>query len=105
MRELDDDERAILAALDAGVSDADLAAMLRDLAEILRVMSRPVSWRPLPGGLQRPAVQADAVGTLVDALRREDTANGVHNRRRARRPRQRPSPDRPRQPCRFAVLP
>ena len=36
IRELDDDERAILATLDAGVSDADLAAMLRDLAEILR---------------------------------------------------------------------
>lgn len=37
MRESDDDEeRAILAALDGGVSDEDLAVMLRDLADILR---------------------------------------------------------------------
>lgn len=36
MHESDDEERAILAALDSGVSDADLAAMLRDLAEIVR---------------------------------------------------------------------
>ncbi len=36
MHELDDEERAILAALDSGVSDTDLAAMLRDLAEIVR---------------------------------------------------------------------
>ncbi|MDJ0276297.1 hypothetical protein QLH51_05730 [Sphingomonas sp. 2R-10] len=32
----DDEERAIHATLDSGVSDADLAAMLRDLADILR---------------------------------------------------------------------
>ncbi len=36
MHESDDEERAILAALDSGVSDTDLAAMLRDLAEIVR---------------------------------------------------------------------
>ncbi len=32
----DDEERAIHAPLDCGVSDADLAAMLRDLADVLR---------------------------------------------------------------------
>ncbi len=36
MEPSDDEERAIHAALDRGVSDADLAAMLRDLADILR---------------------------------------------------------------------
>lgn len=36
MQGSDDEERAILAMLDHRVSDAELAAMLRDLADIVR---------------------------------------------------------------------
>jgi hypothetical protein len=36
MRKLDDEELQVLRALDAGVSTADLIAMMRDLGEILR---------------------------------------------------------------------
>jgi hypothetical protein len=36
MRELDDEERAVLRELDRGVSTVDLIAMTRDLGEILR---------------------------------------------------------------------
>ncbi|WP_454887900.1 hypothetical protein [Sphingomonas oryzagri] len=36
MRELDDEERHLLRALDEGVSTTDLIVMVRDLGELLR---------------------------------------------------------------------